>query len=334
MFVPFLIMLREGLEAALIVSLIASYLKRTQRGRWIGVMWIGVLLAAALCLGLGIFINETTGEFPQKEQELFEGIVAVIAVVILTWMVFWMRKVSRNVKVQLEQAVDSALQRGNHHGWALVMMVFFAVAREGLESVFFLLAAFQQDVGIWPPLGAMLGLATAVVLGFLLYWGGIRLNLGAFFKWTSLFILFVAAGLAAGAIRAFHEAGLWNHFQEIAFDMSAVLSTHSLFGTLMEGIFGYQEAPSVSTMSALNRLLNCSPIWMAALTPVKMITSKKPLIQNSPVSTVWKKHCLATTPPKEWISTLSSFIPMWSIYKNASVNWLSHLQKWLAVQPD
>lgn len=80
MFVPFLIMLREGLEAALIVSLIASYLKRTQRGRWIGVMWIGVLLAAALCLGLGIFINETTGEFPQKEQELFEGIVAVIAV--------------------------------------------------------------------------------------------------------------------------------------------------------------------------------------------------------------------------------------------------------------
>ena len=87
MFVPFLIMLREGLEAALIVSLIASYLKRTQRGRWIGVMWIGVFLAAALCLGLGIFINETTGEFPQKEQELFEGIVAVIAVVILTWMV-------------------------------------------------------------------------------------------------------------------------------------------------------------------------------------------------------------------------------------------------------
>ncbi len=95
----------------------------------------------------------------------------------------------------------------------------------------------------------MLGLATAVVLGFLLYWGGIRLNLGAFFKWTSLFILFVAAGLAAGAIRAFHEAGLWNHFQEIAFDMSAVLSTHSLFGTLMEGIFGYQEAPSVSEVA-------------------------------------------------------------------------------------
>nr|EKD3164767.1 FTR1 family protein [Cronobacter sakazakii] len=111
MFVPFLIMLREGLEAALIVSLIASYLKRTQRGNWLGVMWAGVFLAAALCLGLGIFINETTGEFPQKEQELFEGLVATVAVVILTWMVFWMRKVSRNVKGELEQAVDRALKR-------------------------------------------------------------------------------------------------------------------------------------------------------------------------------------------------------------------------------
>ena len=245
MFVPFLIMLREGLEAALIVSLIASYLKRTQRGRWIGVMWIGVILAAALCLGLGIFINETTGEFPQKEQELFEGLVAVVAVVILTWMVFWMRKVSRNVKQQLELAVDNALQKGNNHGWALIMMVFFAVAREGLESVFFLLAAFQQDLGIWPPLGAMLGLATAIVLGFLLYWGGIRLNLGVFFRWTSLFILLVAAG----AIRAFHEAGLWNAFQDVAFDLSGTLTTHSLFGTLLEGIFGYQEAPSVSEVA-------------------------------------------------------------------------------------
>ncbi|KNC08989.1 iron permease [Klebsiella sp. RIT-PI-d] len=249
MFVPFLIMLREGLEAALIVSLIASYLKRTQRGRWIGIMWLGVVLAAALCLSLGIFINETTGEFPQKEQELFEGLVAVVAVAILTWMVFWMRKVSRNVKQQLEQAVDNAFHSGGNHGWALILMVFFAVAREGLESVFFLLAAFQQDVGIWPSLGAVLGLATAIVLGFLLYWGGVRLNLGAFFKWTSLFILFVAAGLAAGAIRAFHEAGLWNHFQNLAFDLSQVLSTHSLFGTLLEGIFGYQEAPSISEVA-------------------------------------------------------------------------------------
>ena len=130
----------------------------------------------------------------------------------------------------------------NGHRWGRTNAGWFCMTYANVTML-------KEDVGIWPPLGAMLGLATAVVLGFLLYWGGIRLNLGAFFKWTSLFILFVAAGLAAGAIRAFHEAGLWNHFQEIAFDMSAVLSTHSLFGTLMEGIFGYQEAPSVSEVA-------------------------------------------------------------------------------------
>ncbi|KKI47300.1 iron permease [Obesumbacterium proteus] len=246
MFVPFLIMFREGLEAALIVSLIASYLKRTQRSQWLGVVWIGVILAAALCLGLGIFINETTGEFPQKQQELFEGLVAVVAVCILTYMVFWMRKVSRSVKTHLEGAIDNALSAGRGQGWALVAMVFFAVAREGLESVFFLLAAFQQDVGVQAPIGAVLGLVCAILVGMMIYWGGIKLHLAKFFKWTSLFILFVAAGLAAGAIRAFHEAGLWNYLQDIAFNLTDVLSTHSLLGTFLEGILGYQEAPSVS----------------------------------------------------------------------------------------
>ena len=134
MFVPFLIMLREGLEAALIVSLIASYLKRTQRGRWIGVMWIGVILAAALCLGLGIFINETTGEFPQKEQELFEGLVAVIAVVILTWMVFWMRKVSRNVKQQLEQAVAEPTRSTIYKGLKAAGFTYVSLDLQGYRT--------------------------------------------------------------------------------------------------------------------------------------------------------------------------------------------------------
>jgi high-affinity iron transporter len=261
MFVPFLIMLREGLEAALIVSLIASYLKRTQRTRWFGAMWAGVFIAAALCLALGLFINATTGEFPQKQQELFEGIVAVIAVVILTYMVFWMRNVSRNVKAQLEEAVDQALQKGNNNGWALVLMVFLAVAREGLESVFFLLAAFTQDVGLAPPVGAVLGLVTAAAIGALIYWGGVKLNLAKFFKWSSLFIIFVAAGLAAGAIRAFHEAGLWNQYQNIAFDLSGTLSTHTLFGTLLESLLGYQETPTTSEVA----------VWLIYLIPALLL---------------------------------------------------------------
>lgn len=249
MFVPFLIMLREGLEAALIVTLIAGYLKRTQRGYLFPAMWAGIASAAILCLILGVVINETTGEFPQKEQELFEGLIALAAVGILTWMVFWMRRVARNVKGQLEQSVERAVGENTHHSWALILMVFFAVAREGLESVFFLLAAFQQDVGLMPPVGALSGLTVAVLLGFLLYYGGIRLNLAAFFRWTSLFILVVAAGLSASAIRAFHEAGLWNMLQQRAFDMSGILSTHSLVGTLLEGLTGYQESPTVSEVA-------------------------------------------------------------------------------------
>ena len=170
----------------------------------------------------------------------------MVAVCILTYMVFWMRKVSRSVKTHLEGAIDNALSAGKGQGWALVAMVFFAVAREGLESVFFLLAAFQQDVGVQAPIGAVLGLVCAILVGMMIYWGGIKLHLAKFFKWTSLFILFVAAGLAAGAIRAFHEAGLWNYLQDIAFNLTDVLSTHSLLGTFLEGILGYQEAPSVS----------------------------------------------------------------------------------------
>ncbi len=249
-FVPFLIMFREGLEAALIVSLIASYLKRTNRSQWMRSVWAGVIVACLLCLGLGWFINETTGEFPQKEQELFEGIVAAIAVVVLTWMVFWMRKASHSIKDQLHNAVDSALNSGSSQGWALVLMVFFAVAREGLESVFFLLAAFQQDVDAEAPLGALTGLLTAILAGIAIYWGGVKLPLQQFFRWTAVFILFVAAGLAAGTVRAFHEAGIWNYFQAIAFDLSGVLSTHTFTGTLLESLFGYQEAPSVSEVGA------------------------------------------------------------------------------------
>lgn len=266
MLVPFLIMLREGMEAALIVGIIASYLKQSGQRKRMPAVWAGVVLACVLSLALGFLIEATQSEFPQKQQELFEAVVALVAVGILTSMVFWMKQAARSIKAHLHDSIDAALNKGNGQAYALVGMVFFAVAREGLESVFFLLAAFQQDVGIWPPLGAMLGLATAVVLGYLIYLGGIRLNLGAFFKWTSLFILLVAAGLAAGAIRAFHEAGLWNHFQDVAFDLSSVLSTHSLFGTLMEGIFGYQEAPSVSEVA----------VWFIYLIPALIMFALPP----------------------------------------------------------
>ncbi|WNW11086.1 iron uptake transporter permease EfeU [Pseudomonas sp. DTU_2021_1001937_2_SI_NGA_ILE_001] len=250
MLVPFLIMLREGIEAALIVGIIASYLKQTGRGAWMPAVWVGVFLAAALALFVGGGLQLVSAEFPQKEQELFEGLVGLAAVGILSSMVFWMRKVARSIKRELHQSLDSALSGSRNQTWALIAMVFFAVAREGLETVFFLLAVFQQSNGAGAPLGALLGLLVSVAVGVALYRGSLRLNLGQFFRWTGLFILVVAAGILANSVQALHEAGLWNHLQDVVFDISATLPMDGPIGSVLAGMFGYQDAPTVSTLGA------------------------------------------------------------------------------------
>jgi high-affinity iron transporter len=248
--VPFLIMLREGIEAALIVGIIAGYLKQTGRQAWMPAVWVGILLASALSLAVGFTLDLADAEFPQRQQELFEGIVGLAAVAILTSMVFWMKKVARSIKGQLHDSIDAALAPGSGQGLALVGMAFFAVAREGLESVFFLLATFQQDVGIEAPVGALLGILVAIAVGLGIYHGGVRLNLRLFFRWTGLFILVVAAGLLAGAVRALHEAGLWNGLQQVVFDLSGVLSSDGPLGTVLAGLFGYQDMPTLGEVLA------------------------------------------------------------------------------------
>ncbi|MFT4191054.1 MAG: FTR1 family protein [Comamonas sp.] len=244
MLVPFLIMLREGIEAALIVGIVASYLQQTGRGRLMPAVWIGVLLAAALSLFAGAGLQLVAAEFPQKQQELFEGVVGLVAVALLTSMVFWMRKAARSIRGQLQAGIDRALgANGDGQGWALIGMVFLAVAREGLESVFFLLAIFQQSTGWEAPVGALAGIAVSVAVGYGLYSGGVRLDLRRFFRITGLFILLVAAGLAAGALRKFHEAGLWNQLQQAVFDMSETLPMDSPLGAVLSGLLGYQATP-------------------------------------------------------------------------------------------
>jgi len=163
-------------------------------------------------------------------------------------MVFWMKQAARSIKRTLHGSVDAALAEGS--GAALIGMAFFAVAREGLESVVFLIATFQQDVGIEAPIGAALGLAVACMIGAAITYGGARINLARFFRWTGIFILFVAAGLLAGSVRALHEAGLWNGLQSIAFDLGQVLPADGVLGTLLVGIFGYQEAPAIGEVLA------------------------------------------------------------------------------------
>jgi len=249
MLVPFLIMLREGIEAALIVGIIASYLRQTGRGEWMPAVWIGVFLAAALALFVGGGLELVSAEFPQKQQELFEGLVGLLAVIILSSMVFWMRKVARSIKHELHESLDAALAGSKNQTYALIGMVFFAVAREGLETVFFLLAIFQQSEGAGAPVGALLGLIIAVGVGVAIYKGSMRLNLSRFFRWTGLFILVVAAGILANSVQALHEAGLWNHFQTVVFDISAILPMDGPTGSVLAGMFGYQDAPTVSVLT-------------------------------------------------------------------------------------
>src|SRR5277367_4834934 len=247
MFAAYLIMLREGIEAALIVGIVASYLKQSGRAQWLPMVGVGA--AVAVCVAVGLILVSANREFPQREQELFEGLVALLATAILTSMVFWMKKAARSIKAQLQDSIDDALRPGDRQGLALIGLVFFAVGREGLESLFFLLAIIQQSDGWAVPLGAALGLASAVGVGFAIYYFGVKLNLRHFFRWTGVFIIFVAAGLLAGALRAFHEAGLWNGLQGTAFDISAFVPQDGPIGTLLSGVFGYQDAPAVGEMT-------------------------------------------------------------------------------------
>lgn len=251
MLIPFLIMLREGMEAALIVGIIASYLRQSGQQRWMPAVWLGVVLACLLSLGVGFALEMTEQEFPQKQQELFEAVVALIAVGILTSMVFWMKQAARSIKGQLHESIDAALSRGRGQAYALIGMAFFAVAREGLESVFFLLAAFQQQAEnplAW--LAALLGLAVAVAIGWGIYQGGVRIDLRRFFRLTGMFIILVAAGLLAGAIKALHEAGVWNQLQTVVFDLSHVLPIDTPLGVILSGMFGYNDTPTVSELLA------------------------------------------------------------------------------------
>lgn len=258
MLIAFLIMLREGIEAALIVGIVAGFLKQSGHSWLMPKVWLGVALAALMCLGIGYGIHSATGEIPQKEQEFVVGVIGLVAVAMLTYMILWMKKAARSMKQQLQNSVQTALNRGNGQGWALVGMAFLAVAREGLESVFFLLAVFQQSPTWSMPVGAVLGLLAAVVIGALIYQGGMRLNLAKFFRWTGAFLIVVAAGLVAGSLRALHEAGVWNHLQEVVFDSSKYLHEDSPLGVLLGGFFGYTDHPTQGEVLA----------WLLYLVPV------------------------------------------------------------------
>lgn len=242
MLATFFLMLREGLEAALIVGIIAAYLVKIGRRDALGRVATGVVAAIGLSIAVGLVVTLTIGALPPVLQETLEGLAAVLAVGVLTWMLFWMRRQGRLLKGELEQGVDAALTQGST--LALVALAFLAVIREGVETVLFLIPIMSfQGTGIDTVLGGVAGLAVAFVFGWAIFVAGVRVNLRRFFTVTGVVLIFVSAGLVAFAIHEFGEAGLISN-SGVAFNLQPILPDNGPIGSVLRGLFGYRAAPT------------------------------------------------------------------------------------------
>jgi high-affinity iron transporter len=247
--------LREGVEAALIVSIILAYLARTGNDRYFGRIFLGTAAAVAVSVVLGGILFVTVGEFQEPYEQIFEGLTMIIAAAVVTWMLFWMRRQSASVKGELQAAVDRALSEGTVFG--LVILAFTAVIREGLETSLFLVgqATSAEDGSSAVFIGALVGLGIAVLIGVGFYRGARVVNLRTFFRWTGIALIFIAAGLLAKAVHEFVEIGWITVGTQPLFDVSAVLPHEAiegapggivlLAGQFLHALFGYSSQPEV-----------------------------------------------------------------------------------------
>ncbi|QLL05650.1 iron uptake transporter permease EfeU [Mycobacterium vicinigordonae] len=261
----FLIGLREGLEATLIVSIVAAFLKRN--GRSVQPMFTGVALAVAISVGVGVGLDLLTTTLPQRQQEMMETVIGAIAVVFVTSMIIWMNRNAGRLKGDLEREAQEAISRGG--SLALTAMAFLAVLKEGFETAVFLLAAAQTSHGSrWlAVLGGVAGIAAAIALGAGIYVGGLKLNLARFFRVTGAFLVLIAAGLVLGSLRTAHEAGWITIGQHQVFDLSPWLPGRSVRGALVTGLFGIPPDPRL--VEVLGWLLYALPVLVVFLWPTK-----------------------------------------------------------------
>jgi high-affinity iron transporter len=236
-FANFLIGLREGLEAAIVVGILVAYVIRTGGRHLLRPIWTGVTIAVLASIGVGAMLTFTSRSLSFEAQETFGGVMSIIAVAFVTTMVFWMRRQARYLKSALHHKVDAALAGG---ALALALMAFLAVGREGLETALFLWAAQSTGSGASPLVGAVLGLLTAVGAGWLLYKGSVRIDLARFFRITGAGLIVVAAGVLAYAMHDLWEAGLIDVLSSKAFDVSSTMPPSSWYATLLRGIFNFR----------------------------------------------------------------------------------------------
>lgn len=262
----FVIGLREGLEAALIVGIIAAFLASQQRRDALRWVWAGVVAAAAVCAAAGLTLHLVGEELPRRQQEGLETVIAVVAVIAVTWMIVWMKRHAATLSRTLRENTAAALATGSALG--LIAMAFLAVLREGMETAVFLVAAFNASTNVAASAaGASLGLLVAIAIGYGIYRGGVRLNLTRFFTATGVLLAFVAAGLLSKALHTAHEAGWWNGLQDQAINLSAALPAGSVRATLFTGFFGLDPQPTVGEL--LIWALYLIPVVAFVLAPVR-----------------------------------------------------------------
>ncbi len=255
----YLIGLREGLEASLVVVILIAYLVKTGRRELLPRIWAGVAFAVIISFAFGALLTFGPRNLTFEAQEALGGILSIIAVGFVTWMVFWMARHARGLSGDLRGKLDTAADAG---GISLVVVALLAVGREGLETALFLWSATQATTNsgestLVPVLGAMLGILTAVAMGFAFYKGVLKINLAMFFRWTGIILIIVAAGVLAYGVHDLQEAGILPGLNNLAFDVSAQIPPASVLGTLLKGTLNF--SPATTVLEAV--------VWVAYVVP-------------------------------------------------------------------
>ncbi|MFF4415246.1 iron uptake transporter permease EfeU [Streptosporangium sp. NPDC001559] len=278
MFASYLIGLREGLEATLVVSVLVAFLVKSDRKNRLPQVWAGVGVAVALSVGFGALLTFTAAHLSHGQQEMFDAVTSLLATVFVTWMIFWMRRAARSLSGELRARLDEAIQVGTG---AVVVMSFLAVAREGLETALLFFASVQgATTSASPLIGITLGILTAVALGWGLYRSALRINLTVFFTWTGLLLILVAGGIFKYGVHDLQEANILPGLSTYAFDISSVMPADSWYGALMSGMFNITPQPSVLETAAW--LLYVVPTLFLFLRPQRKRPASPPLSVSDP----------------------------------------------------
>jgi high-affinity iron transporter len=274
MLASFLLALREGLEAALIVGIVLAALRKVNRTHLSIFVWQGVLAAIGFSILAGLGLTWLGAEFEGRAEEVFEGVTMLVAAGLLTWMIVWMRRQSAGMQKELEKDVVSATE-GQEKRWALFWLSFLAVGREGLELVLFLVAVQMTSDAFQTLAGAVLGLTASFALGIALFVSSKRMSLRTFFNVTNILLVLFAAGLLAHGVHEFNEAGVIPPIIEHVWDINPILNEEGTVGQMLTAVLGYNGNPALTEMLAYGAYFAAAWFLWKKVSPVP---SRRPAV--------------------------------------------------------